>query len=306
MTQETIRQVETVGLSGPDAVRQALQEIFPEYRTLWSVSSSYTPKADSTPRRPFAPRQTQVQSQDLYEDLTPRPSRARPGSQMIKSASRIDGFTIPSLLSVSHLDELADLVVEEQSRKEEKRRRRRLRDGTATQKDLDSQSQSQSQSGKKDWRLTPSEKRARMERLVKWVIRGLSEEGLLVQVQSQRSNTTFDTDQNTPPDPESMYTRERTKIEYAYIPLPESLLLPMLMPHITAEMGIRAKIFLRRTDSRHGSGILLEEVLGRLRRCGEDGRWERVGDWAVEDALVWGEARGEVTKLGKGWAVGGK
>jgi hypothetical protein len=211
-------------------------------------------------------------------------------------SNRIQGFTIPSILAVPHLDELADLVVEEQSRKEEKRRRRRIRDGTCTPKDLESQA---SGSQKKEWRLSPSEKRARMERLVKWVIRGLSEEGVLVQIQHPVSSSiSKEADLSTG----SPYRRNREH-EYAYLPLPESLLFPLLIPHIQSEMIIRSKLFLRRTDPRYKSGILLEEVVGRLRRCGEEGRWERVGNWVVEDALVWGEGRGEVKKVGKGYVV---
>lgn len=123
-----------------------------------------------------------------------------------------------------------------------------------------------------------------MERLVKWVIRGLSEEGVLVQTQQTPvSGTGAAVD--------------------AYIPLPESLLFPLLVPHLESEMARRSKTFIRKTDERYGHGILLGELVGRLRRFGEAGRWERVGEWCVEDALVWGEQRGSVRRVGRGWVV---
>jgi len=211
----------------------------------------------------------------------------------------IPGFTISSILSVPQLEELADLVVEEQSRKEEKRRRRRIRDGTATQKDFQSQAQSsvESQGSKSGngWRLNRDEKRARKERLVKWVIRGLSEEGVLVQIKMKvdRINSY----------PSLSQSRSKRYVE-AYLPLPEPLLFPLLIPHLSAEMNHRSKIYIPRSDPRYGHGILLEEVMKRLRGCGEDGRWERVGEYCVEDALQYGEGVGKgLKRVGRGWVI---
>lgn len=247
------------------------------------------------------------------ESATPRPT-FKTYSSKARTVSKLPGFTISSILSIPHLEELADMVVEEQSRKEEKRRRRRIRDGTATSKDLQSRSQSMSLSmtvetqgsmkSQSSWKLGPDEKRARMERLVKWVIRGLSEEGVLVQIRMRIDKT------QTKTDLEPLELRRSQSISYksrsthieGYLPLPESLLLPLLIPHISAESVYRSKIYIPRSDPRYGHGILLEDVLKRLRACGEEGRWERVGEYCVEDALSWGEGSGRgLKRVGRGW-----
>jgi len=283
MSQETTRVIEELS---EVELETALKEVFPEYRPL--LPSRALPQV-RTPLRSHSlnsihddpdstPRQRKI--------YTPRPIPAIPG------------FTISSILSVSQLEELADMVVEEQSRKEEKRRRRRIRDGTATQKDLQYRSQSstmtsESQSSVKSqsgWRLSSDEKRARKERLVKWVIRGLSEEGVLVQIR-MKADEKISTSQS----------RTKRYIE-AYLPLPEPLLLPLLIPHLSAEIHHRSKIYIPRSDPRYGHGILLEEVLKRLRGCGEDGRWERVGEYCVEDALHYGEGKG-LKRVGRGWVI---
>jgi hypothetical protein len=256
-------------------------------------------------------------SLDLDPNSTPRQSKQnlKPVSSY-KTSSKITAFTIPSILSVPHLEELAELVVVEQSRKEEKRRRRRIRDGVATSKDL-SQSQGRSQvtsqasfAGKSEgggWRLSSDEKRSRMERLVKWVIRGLSEEGVLVQVKiGSASEGPYTLAQRNTSQSPSHFRSSRTstpKETYAYLPLPEPLLLPLLIPHISTEAKHRSKIYIKKTDPRFGQGVLLDEITNRLRAFGEEGRWERVGEWSCEDALVWGEGRGLVKRVGRGWIV---
>lgn len=141
-----------------------------------------------------------------------------------------------------------------------------------------------------------------MERLVKWVIRGLSEEGVLVQVQASSASRLDLTQSSSQKQPHSPRKDCRGRND-AYIPLPEILLFPLLVPHIQAESARRAKTFLRKTDERYGHGILLSEILSRLRQCGEEGRWERVGEWCVEDALVWGVDAGEIKRMGGGWVM---
>jgi hypothetical protein len=258
-------------------------------------------------------------SLDLDPNSTPRQNKRdlKPVSSY-KTSSQITAFTIPSILSVPHLEELAELVVVEQSRKEEKRRRRRIRDGVATSKDF-SQSQGRSQitsqassvgksEGGGGWRLSSDEKRSRMERLVKWVIRGLSEEGVLVQVKigSASEGPYTLAQRSTLSQSPSRFRSSRTSTSretYAYLPLPEPLLLPLLIPHISTEAKHRSKIYIKKTDPRFGQGVLLEEIANRLRAFGEEGRWERVGEWSCEDALVWGEGRGLVKRVGRGWMV---
>jgi hypothetical protein len=283
MSQETTRVVEELS---EGELEMALKEVFPEYRPLLP-SRALTQSQVRTPLRSHS-----LNSNDnLDPDTTPRPMKT-----FTPRIPSLTGFTISSILSVPHLEELADLVVEEQSRKEEKRRRRRIRDGVATQKDLQSQSSVESQGSKSGngWRLSRDEKRARKERLVKWVIRGLSEEGVLVQIKLKVDRI------NLSP---SSQSRSKRYME-AYLPLPEPLLLPLLIPHLSAEIQHRSKIYIPRSDPRYGHGILLEEVLKRLRGCGEDGRWERVGEYCVEDALQYGEGVGKgLKRIGRGWVI---
>lgn len=283
MSQETTRVVEELSEGELEA---ALREVFPEYRHL--LPSRALPQSQvRTPLRSHSLNSTD----NLDPDTTPRQRK----TYTPRPIPVIPGFTISSILSVPQLEELADLVVEEQSRKEEKRRRRRIRDGVATQKDLQSQSSVESQGSKSGngWRLSRDEKRARKERLVKWVIRGLSEEGVLVQIKMIIDKNDISTPQS----------RNKRYME-AYLPLPEPLLLPLLLPHLSAEIQHRSKIYIPRSDPRYGHGILLEEVLKRLRGFGEDGRWERVGEYCVEDALHYGEGVGKgLKRIGRGWGI---
>lgn len=290
MSQETSRMVEEFIDSGELEV--ALKNTFPEYRDL--INSPHQ-QATKSQRTPFKSRSLNLE--DDFES-TPRPHKTY--QTRIKT---VPGYNISSILSIAHLEELAGMVVDEQSRKEERRRRRRIRDGTATEKDH-SQPQKRSQAtlesqasmGSQGWRLSAAEKWARMERLVKWVIRGLSEEGVLVQIKTRLdSSNILDTD--TP----SRFQSRGKSVE-AYLPLPESLLLPLLIPHIKAESEYRSKVYLPRSDPRYGNGVLVDEVLKRLRGCGEDGRWERVGEFCVEDALNWGMGRG-LKRIGRGWGL---
>lgn len=124
--------------------------------------------------------------------------------------------------------------------------------------------------------MSDDERLIKMSRLVGWVIRNVAEEGSLVQVKFSGT-------------------------EYGYLPLPAQLLLPLLIPHLETERFIREHTFVRKTDPRRGNGMSVSELVGRLREWGEEGRWERVGEWKVEEAIEWGEESGLVQRVGKGW-----
>jgi hypothetical protein len=291
MSQETSRVIEELS---EGELEIALKEVFPEYRPL--LPSRGLPQTQV--RTPLRSHSLNSINDDPDPDSTPRQRKF-----YTPNIPSIPGFTIASILSIPHLEELADLVVEEQSRKEEKRRRRRIRDGTATQKDLQSRSQSsldtqQTTKSGSGWRLSSEEKRARKERLVKWVIRGLSEEGVLVQIRMRIEKMKSSPVSQSQSQSQSQ-SRNKRSVE-AYLPLPEPLLLPLLIPHIHAEISYRSKIYIPRSDPRYGHGVLLEEVIKRLRCFGEDGRWERVGEYCVEDALHYGEGT-SLKRVGKGW-----
>ena len=279
MTQETIKSLRANGIAGPSEHGSASQRLFPEY----IPSSKEKSKADLV---------FKISERDNAPDLdTPRTFRHQ--KSKIPSSnpeSSMQPFTIPSLLLVPHLAELAILVVESEVRKEERRRRRRIRDGVARPRDLQLEQERCSRGlDKKEWRISEAERRFKMVRLAEWVIRNIAEEGSLVQIKLETLNS---------PD---------QSFEYGFLPLPPQLLLPLLVPHLQMEQMARKNTFMRKTDPRWGSGMTVGELGGKLRGWGEEGRWERVGEWKVEEALQWGEEMGSVERVGKGWwAVEGK
>jgi hypothetical protein len=61
--------------------------------------------------------------------------------------------------------------------------------------------------------------------------------------------------------------------------------------------------FMNRHDPRRGHGMLISDLTRRLAEYGQEGRWERVGEWHVEDALLWGCERGAVLRKGDGYRI---
>lgn len=147
-----------------------------------------------------------------------------------------------------------------------------------------------------EWRLKGEKKRRAIERLFSWGLRISSEEGSLVHVHSE-SLECFDP-HRTPTATGKL--RDMT----AYIPLPQPLLLPILLRHLEAEQDARARIFFSKSDTRRLNGMTIDELLGRMRGWGEEGRWERLGDHSVEAGVQWGLLKGRIRREGMGyWAV---
>ena len=273
MTQETIKSLRANGTAGPSDYGRALQRLFPEY----VASSKGKSKADLV---------FKTSERDNTPDLdTPRMFRRRNSKHPSPALeSSIQPFTVPSLLLVPHLAELAILVVESEVRKEERRRRRRIRDRVARPQDLQIEQERCSKGlDKKEWRISDAERQVKMVRLAKWVIKNIAEEGCLVQIRFEMRHS------------------QDQDIEYGFLPLPPQLLLSLLIPHLQMEQVTRKNTFMRKTDPRRTDGMTVVELVGRLRCWGEEGRWERVGEWKVEEAVQWGEEMGLVEKVGKGW-----
>ncbi|OCF31473.1 hypothetical protein I316_06875 [Kwoniella heveanensis BCC8398] len=251
---------------------------------------------------------------------------------------RIQAFTIFALLLDERLNLLARLVVENEARKEDRRRRRRIRDGSATKKDLavekDSKistssgsslgkttSSSSSRSSKKTGEgvdlplLDEKETRKKMERLAAWAIRAIAEEGSLIQVKTSPdydypAKVSNDDQENSQslPSVSSLRngtdrSRNRNKEQYGYLPVPPELLFPLLIPHLEAEKYKRDHSFRPRGDPQTGNGMTVDEIVAKMRRWGDEGRWERLGDWTVEEAVEWGAERGLLRRDGRGWWV---
>jgi hypothetical protein len=176
----------------------------------------------------------------------------------------ITTFTIPSLLQIPHLRQLASLVVDAESRRDERRRRRRVRDGTATSKDLAKEKKLKLGGG---WKLGEDEKSDKILRLTAWVIREISEEGSLVQIRL------------------TGIKRDNSGQEFGYVPLIPEIMAPLVSLIVKGEQEVRKKLFRRKGEVDEGIGI--GEVVRVLRGWGEEGRWERVGEWVVKDGLEW-------------------
>lgn len=245
------------------------------------------------------------QSKGVYYD---RPTR-----------SPLEAFTLSSILAIPHLKSLAKMVVDSETRKNERRRLRRIRDKVAKQKDLDVE-EDRVRRGLKatDWKLSDPEKLRKMEKLVTWVIRGIANDGGIVEVNlRQRSgypsqispNVSRPRYQSTPSD-ETDYKLcssptyqpcRSTPTTSGFLPLPPQLLFPLITPIIQREHFLREDVIMRKTDPRKHNGITVEEIVKRLQAWGEEGRWERAREWVIRDTMDWGVKEGLLKPKGQGW-----
>nr|XP_031858589.1 uncharacterized protein CI109_005969 [Kwoniella shandongensis]KAA5525661.1 hypothetical protein CI109_005969 [Kwoniella shandongensis] len=283
MTQVTIKALRFAAESGPASSRVALEANFPEY-----ISSSKQGKSVARLEPNVGLFTPSTRHNSMVDDPSGTPTR---GSTRVRkvamspdNTTALTPFTISSLLSDERLDTLARLVVDNEVRKEERRRKRRIRDGTATKKDLSVEADRKAQCVR-EYVMNDKERRLKMERLVGWVIRNVAEEGSLVQVRLP------------------VRARGTSLGEWGYLPLPPQLLFPLLVPHLEAERNLRKNTIRRKGDPRTGNGMTIDELVMKLRGWGEEGRWERVGDWKIEEAIEWGEEKGYLRKEGRGWWV---
>lgn len=244
-------------------------------------------------------------SQGVYYD---RPTR-----------SPLEAFTLSSILAIPHLRSLAKMVIDSETRKNERRRLRRIRDKVAKQKDLDVEEDRVRQGLKAtDWKLSDPEKLRKMEKLVTWVIRGIANDGGIVEVNlRQRSgypsqispNISQAQYRNTPSGKtddkaySSAYSQscQSTPATSGFLPLPPQLLFPLITPIIQREHFLREDVFMRKTDPRKHNGITVEEIVKRLQAWGEEGRWERAREWVIRDTMDWGVKEGLLKPKGQGW-----
>ena len=230
------------------------------------------------------------------ENVSSNIFRPRKGRKGLTCALSIVPFTIHSLLHVPHLHQLACLIVENESRREEKRRRKRLRDGQARPRDLEIEDARRAMGKEaKEWRLAEDERGYKIRKMVAWVIRQAAEDGHLVHAfESSLVNT------------EGIRLARgygSSEPDEGYLPLPPDLVLPLLCRLIERDAEMRKSIFRSRTESRRGIGLTLVEMTKQLQSWGVDGRWERVKEWVVDDAVRLGVQRGVLTPEGKGWRL---
>ncbi|WVQ79617.1 hypothetical protein IAT38_001717 [Cryptococcus sp. DSM 104549] len=197
--------------------------------------------------------------------------------------SLLEAFTVSSVLADPRLNTLARLVVDREIYSEEKKRRRRFKNGESTSKDkaIEKNRKADGRPSGKHYALTEEERGHQMEKLVSWVIRAISGEGGLVEVRVYREHGGW---------------------EFGYLPVPPPLLFPLLVPHLRTERYFRSNMpALKKTDPRKGHGVTVEALAGLMEKWGQDGRWEKLGKWHVEEAMEYADARGWLKKEGRGW-----
>lgn len=186
-------------------------------------------------------------------------------------------FTVPSLLAVALLRDLAERVVDNRARVEEKERRKRVKLGKTTTLDHQLVARRKARGLKEGtYQLSSSERESKMRTLTEWAIRDAHIEGGVVQVSTAVTPA-------------------------GYLPLPAALLAPLLVPVVSAARERAHGTFrsrLERSQAKEAastgrsSNLPLNSLTIAARLKAWDGRWERVGQWAVEEALEWGEAQG--------------
>ncbi|KAK6902567.1 hypothetical protein I204_07492 [Kwoniella mangroviensis CBS 8886] len=307
MTQETIKSIRKAQEIGPEVLRGELEYYFTEYRDVqvdsYTNGRSRTLGKNSNGSGVFTNStkvNTPSSSTSIDHATTPTQKTFISRRNPVKSTSTpcslglLRPFNPSSILVDERLSTLARLVVDNEIRREERRRRRRIRDGTATRKDLlVDRERNTSTNGVM---IDEKERNKKIERLVSWAIRNVSDEGNLVQVTLP-----------SPPLPSSTRHNHNdgyvTQDRYGYLPLPSQLLLPLLIPHLLAERDLRKNSIRRKTDFKSVNGMTVDELTSVMRKWGQEGRWERVGDWNIEDALEYGVGRGILRKEGVGYWV---
>jgi hypothetical protein len=248
MTRETQRRLSRLAVDGPTAVQSALENLIPEYRS----SKGKVRVQDYS--GVFA---SSLKANSQETEVTPtknRMSMFQTGQTPLQSQTCLQPFTVSQLLEVDSLRRLATLIVDFETRRQERQRRRRIRDGVPKAKDLQVEAERKAAGIPKDeYRLTPVEKEKTMVKLAAWGIRHIAEEGSLIQV--QLSPLPVDED----------YTKTRLKTTHGYLPLPPSLIFQLLVPHFRAEKLYRQRVFLPKADPRSKNGMTVDEVVKKMR-----------------------------------------
>lgn len=304
MTRETIKTMRDIrGKRIFESHVPTLAVLFPEYK----ASSRSAPRrrdvnllgisqmdntcqvdgsADLTPRATFRSRPERESSTvPACEAKTPvsRHFRTRAERELDKpsdSSTSLPVFTVPALLQEAKLRDLAARIVDARARHEEKQRRRRAKLGIPTARDLQLVADRLSRGlDEGAYKLSTTAREVKMIGLTEWAIRQAHQEGGVVHAEISAG--------------ESSWRRSST---VGYLPLPPELLAPLLVPIVSGQRGTFRSKLERARDLEHGvaqkSSNDATTVTARLRAWGEEGRWERVGQWAVEAALEWGRAQG--------------
>ena len=337
MIEQVQEAMDTITRQGQAVLDEALNAVFPEYdldnidRTYGAAqgkdgsSSTYATQHRSSASygTPLREIQSGVSSRshrcEVYDtEDTPKAFRSRgsreamlyrasspiPLSPLPSPSMPIPTFTLDALASTPHLASLGGAIADATAKQNERRRRRRIRDGCATDKDRAVERDRLSMGRRADeYHLTRTERRREVLKMTRRAIRSSGEDGGVVQVGTPHPSYT---------DSAAQYSFARSSIssisnipsDVAYIPITPPLILPLLMRFMEQEETRRRQVFMRKTDPRYGHGMFISDLAKRLAEWGTEGRWERVGEWSVEDAVLWGVERGRVVRKGNGyWAA---
>lgn len=178
-------------------------------------------------------------------------------------------------MKVDELAVLGPLVVVCRAKKEEQAMRARAAAGTMTDRDRRKvQERLAKGRSKGHWKLDKEEIDRKFRNLTNWALRVILEEGGLICI--------------TVPNMKNFGQSE------SYLPVPPELLAPLMAPIVQREKARLNNVFRCKSDRQKGvskDSDLIKNVSRSLRAWG-DGRYERVGDWAVAEAYDWGKCRG--------------
>ncbi|KAK4685923.1 hypothetical protein P7C73_g4211, partial [Tremellales sp. Uapishka_1] len=264
MTRETTKALLHLAQSGPTAIDQALGSVFPEFA---SSSQDRSPLTPPTKARPFTDSGIFFPSSKDNLPSCPSPSSSS------KPSLALQPFTLPALLLVPHLHRLGTLIVSLEVRKDEKRRRKRIREGAPRVRDLAVEAERRAGG----YKLGPEATEHKIRQLVQWTIREVAQEGGVVESKGEGGD--------------------------GYLPVSPPLLFPLVRKLIRGEEELRRKMFMPKGDRRRGNGVTVLELAEAMKRWGKDGRWERIGEWSVEEAVEFGLERGLLSRIGTGYGV---
>lgn len=185
-------------------------------------------------------------------------------------------FTVESLLKDEVLATLGPLVVTRRAKKDEAAMREREASGTMTDRDRRKiQARLDKGRSKGHWKLDKGEMEVKVKSLMSWAIRVILEEGGLICI----------------PAPTNSRTASGSE---SYLPVPPELLAPLMVPLVQREKARLSNVFRSKAERQRGVSLesdVVKNVSRSLQKWG-DGRYERVGDWAVAEAYEWGRSRG--------------
>jgi hypothetical protein len=301
MTTRVVRCLVEAEQRGSDSRDEMLGKAFPEYAELRKKISGFRKYTSArvgvdkvSDGRRVLGTSSKENSQEDGSCSTPRAIKRKSSDSgrsyrhsMVFDNDNLTPYTTASILAVPDLVELAGLVVDTTARREERRRLRRIADGFAKPNDhAIERDRVRKGKGRREYKLTDEERRKMVAKLIKWALGEIGIEGTTVAVSSALS-----------------FRSRAAAEEDGYLPLPPELMLPLIASHIHDEIYKRAQIVLKKGDPRREHGVTTEELLRTFQSWGQAGRWERMGEWAIQAGLDMGVRRGVLEDKGRGWVV---